>query len=146
MKKNAVILASVLCGFLIAALAFAAGATVTRQGEPSKEIQALQIEKRDVLRQKAKLVEAKYKMGNVAFDVKMAADNQLLDAEFDLATAQAQRIAICDKKLKNLEEWQTYLEKRKKGGYSFSQTALFDAQIACIDAKIQLAKEKNVGN
>jgi hypothetical protein len=143
MKNKIFGLIFVVCGISVITVAFASDSLQSSQNEAHQKIVSLLKEKRDILQKKMDLLKKQFQSGTVTFDSVILATNQLLDAEFDLAATKEERIVICEKKLKNAQEYERIIKDKHKSGFQVLATAVLDARAACLDAEIQLIREKS---
>lgn len=89
-------------------------------------------ERRDVLKTRVEVIEALLTIAKSPPEAVLAARDELLDAEYSLATSKAQRIDVLKQKLVNAKEYETIIKARKQ-----------DAQAS--EADVLMAKARRLG-
>jgi hypothetical protein len=127
---------------IVIASAIAADPPVPGQDEASQQLEFLLKARRDTLRQIVNLLEAERRTGGRATEEPiLRASNQLLDAELDLASTKAERIALREKVVTNLQQIEKITAAQVGFGVRKPEEAL-QATAARLKAEIQLLREK----
>ena len=136
-----------LSGFAI--LAVCIGMTALTNAEnsaaaPDEEVRKLLTERRDTLRDRLHAVEASFKIGLTETTVVVAAENELLDAELELANQPADRIAIREAVVANMKRIEDRTRQQLDNGAALQQDVLL-AKAARLQAEIELLRERGIG-
>lgn len=103
------------------------------------KLTSLREERRDVLKTRVEMIEALFKITKQPYEAVLAARDDLLDAEYELATNRAQRIAVVRQKLVNAKEYEAVMEQRKRDA-SASQAEVLMATARCLGVEIELLR------
>lgn len=104
------ILCVVWCGSLCSSFA------QDNEAKHGKEIRALLAERRDTLRLRLETVDVLYRSGKVGIERVISANNDLLEAELELCSSQAEKVEVSKKRLDNLRALEKIvLEKHASG-------------------------------
>lgn len=105
------------------------------------ELKELLTKRRDVLRQLVKAMEEKRSIGVLQVDSVVAAREQLLNADLQLATTQKQRLEIYQERIDNMQVLEDSLKVRHQA-VGAPVESLLAATAARLQAEIDLAREK----
>jgi hypothetical protein len=138
-----------LCPMVAAiVLVSAAGADppLPQQNETAKQVESLLKERRDTFRQLVDMLGQQHRAGIVTEVSVLRATDQLLDAELDLASTKAERIAIREKLVANLRKLEKLIEGMVQAGVRGADAPTIEdalrAKAARLKAEIQLLREK----
>lgn len=109
--------------------------------EPSLELTALLKERREVLQQRAAMVEARFRAGTASFHEVATAANDLMYAELAIARMSEDRIAIYEKIIANLRRLESAVGERVRAGQATRDDLLL-AKAARLKVQIELAQER----
>ena len=142
MKRRHAIVLTVLASSTVATLLCS---TIVAQNktDSAQKIQALLLERRDVLKQRLLVLETQLKNGLIsALDIVVSARNDLLKAELALATNKQQRVELLRQRLKNFQEFEKYNKERFDAGQGSFETDVLLSQAERIQAQIDLMREE----
>ena len=136
-----------ICASIVAVVSFAglaiSGSFTSQNDDASldKRIHTLLVERRDTLRQRSAALDERFTQGRVVFESVLFARNDLLDAELELASSKAERIAAHEKRLDNYRELEKLMMARHAVGASTTEDGLM-AKAARLRAEIELLREQ----
>ena len=107
----------------------------------SPEVFKLLTQRRDTLRSLLEIREQKYRTGLVQNDVVFAARNLVFEAELELATSGKERIAVLEKHVKNLQDFEKFQSSRARTGES-TQEALLQVRATRLATQVALLRER----
>ena len=125
--------------FLLAALVTLPGRDVV--GQTSERLTALLNERREVLRKLVDAAEQRYRAGAATLEAAIRASNQLLEAELELADTKAERIAVHEKLVGNLQRLEQVAEARRAAAAAALEEVL-EAKAARLKGEITLLRER----
>jgi outer membrane protein TolC len=126
------------CGLLAAAFALAAP-------PESAEAKKLLMERRNVLKQITDLQSKLYESGQVRIDSVLLAQRELFEADLELVEQKPQRIAICERLVKALENTEA-VSQRLHGAGETTIVDVLSSKAARLKAQAQLANERQGDN
>jgi len=104
-------------------------------------------ERRDALQKIVEVFKSKYDRGMVKIDTVYRAQNDLLNAELDLATTKGDRVAIMKKQLENFQSMESRaLELQKIGAQGGEVEVVLTATAARLQAEIQWLRESRTSD
>jgi hypothetical protein len=103
------------------------------------EIKELMIQRRDVLKQRVAAVDEQFRVGRTALGELVAAQNDLLTAELELAESKTKRVALLTERLANCEKLEQFAELNVRNGIGLIQEQLV-AKAARLSAQIALLR------
>lgn len=109
-------------------------------GKDAEKLAALRKERRDVLEQATKQVQAAYQRGVVEYESIPRILVELLNAELELAPDRAARIAVREKILEQFKKLEEFAAARVQAARA-SNTELLEAKAARLKAEIDLLVE-----
>ncbi len=136
-----------LCGAaVVAVLALSLSAPVWAQSAPKakskSKVVELQQKRRDVLAQRASLLEKQWATGMAALESVIGAYVALLDAELQMAKGAKERIKAHTSHLNKMRSLEAATEKGHKAG-TIAKEAVLLVQAARMQAEIDLALDQN---
>ncbi len=111
-----------------------------QQTSPDHRINSLLAERQDTLRSRVEWFTARQKAGHTSLENVIRAQNELLNAELDIAKTTAERIQIHEKRVKNfcfLEK--VLMQQRSDGQATYDEICV--AKAARLTAKIELLQD-----
>jgi outer membrane protein TolC len=126
------------CGLLATAFTLAAP-------PESAEAKKLLMERRNVLKQITDLQSKAYESGQVRIDSVLLAQSNLFEADLELAEQKSQRIEICERLVKMLENIEAVSQKLHAAGEATIVDVL-SSKAARLKAQAQLTNELQGGN
>jgi hypothetical protein len=141
--KGSLFFSCAVAAAVVVISAIAADVPPSTPADAVKQLESLLQERRDTLRKIVEYVQAQEKTG--AFDLPDAirVSNELIEAELELATSKAQRIALQQKFVANLKRIEQFLQRSAEVGRGTDATKKhLEAKAARLKAEIQLAREK----
>jgi outer membrane protein TolC len=109
--------------------------------DTSAKLESLLRERRDTLRQLVQVVGVHYRDGRTTEDAVVCANNRLLEAELDLLTAKAERIAVYEQLVENMRRLEEVAAARHEVGVGSIEEVLA-AKAARLRAEIELVRMK----
>ena len=117
------------------------------QSTDNEKINRLMEERRDALQKIVEVFKSKYDRGMVKIDTVYRAQNDLLNAELDLATTKGDRVAIMKKQLENFQSMESRaLELQKIGAQGGEVEVVLTATAARLQAEIQWLRESRTSD
>jgi outer membrane protein TolC len=104
------------------------------------EIQKLQKERIDVLRQVVETLFERYRSGTTDFRAVLSAHHDLLNARLDATDRPKERVVLLQEQLTLAEKTMQYAEARFQQGFS-TQVDPLQAKALCLDIRIRLLRE-----
>ncbi len=98
-------------------------------------------ERRDVLKTRVEALEALFKIARSPREAVTSARNDLLDAEYELATNRAQRIDVLQQKLANAKEYESLMEQQNRDA-RVTQADVLMATARRLGVEIELLREQ----
>ncbi len=139
--RNRFLLACVGGVAVLVTTTFAGTPPKTAPDEAAQQLASLLKERRDTLQRMVDVLAAQHKSGAATFDAVVLALDRLCDAEIELATTSADRIAAYEKKVANLLANEKYLELKFRAGHT-TEIVVLDAKATRLKAEIQLLRER----
>jgi hypothetical protein len=108
----------------------------------NKKVTSLLEQRRDVLKTRLAMLEALFRAGKrTTPEEVIAARDDLLDAEFEVASDRAQRVAVLQKKLTNAKQFEALMKRRKNDARATEADVLM-ATARRLAVEIELAREE----
>ena len=130
---------------VLVSTAFCLGSSTNGQegAEAGEAIQLTKLlgQRRDVLLQLVEALEHQFSQGLCQVDSVVAAREQFLDAELQLASGKTERLEILQKKVDNMRELEDFMKIRHQDGRTTLENVL-SATAARLQAEIDLVREK----
>jgi outer membrane protein TolC len=126
------------CGLVAAAFTLAAA-------PESAEAKKLLMERRNVLKEITDIQAKAYERGEVRLDSLLHTQRELFEADLELAEQKKQRIEICERIVKTLENIEA-VSQRQHGAGEASIIDVLSSKAARLKAQAQLASERQGGN
>ena len=111
------------------------------ESDSSVVLNELLTERRDTLAKRLATLETKSAQGQLKIDAVIAARDQLLDAELQLAKTKEQRLAIFQKRIDNMRELEDSVKLQNENGLATPES-LLAATAARLQAEIDLVRER----
>ena len=109
----------------------------------TNEIEKLQKEKIVALQKAVQIYVLQYEQGAVIFSSYYDAQNELINAQFELISNSQERIILLTTQLDLANNVYQHIEGRYTAGFRFSEVDLIKAKVLCLDIKIKLLRELN---
>jgi hypothetical protein len=137
--QRVVVAVAVLC----LPLCFAIPIPLFGQGADSSstKLRSLLEQRRDVLKTRVEILDALFTSSRGSREAVTTARNDLLDAEYELATKKTQRIEVLQKKLENAKEYELLMEQRKKDARA-TQADVLMATALRLGIEVKLLREQ----
>lgn len=117
------------------------------QSTDNEQINRLMAERRDALQKIVEVFKSKYDRGMVKIDTVYRAQNDLLNAELDLATTKGDRVAIMKKQLENFQSMESRARDLQKIGAQGGEVeVVLTATAARLQAEIQWLRESRTSD
>lgn len=131
-----------LTAIAVFSLAVAAGTFAQSKADPVEDqVRALMKQKQEVLEQRVQLLRETYLRGSIPFDEVLAARNDLLEVELELAASMDERLSILESQLQNLRQLEE-LTKRHFATGQAPQADLLGARAARLGAEIAVLRAR----
>lgn len=117
---------------------------VMSAGQDSEETGSLDDllkQRRDTLQQVVEVVTKEYHSGNKSFASVVQAKDRLIDAELELVNSRQERLVLLRQQVEMFENLSAVIDERFALG-QVTQSERLAAQVAFLDAKIELAREQ----
>ena len=111
----------------------------------SAETKKLLLERRNVLKQVADLQGKAYENGQVRIEPLLLAQRDLFEAELELAEMKRQRIDICERLVKAMENIEAVTQKQNRAGER-TIIDILSSKAARLKAQAQLANERQAAD
>jgi outer membrane protein TolC len=137
-----------ICVFVVAVLLIAwcadsfSSAAQNDGGDLKTKITELMTQRRDTLRERFTAVQARYNSGTMSVDAVITANDDLLDAELELASSKPERLELCKKRVENLRGLEKVLAQRHEQGSASIESKLL-ATAARLQAEIDCLREQS---
>lgn len=109
--------------------------------EASAQLDNLLKQRRETLQQLVKVTSEQYRIGRSSIDSVTRASDQLLNAELELARDRSSRIAIHNKRIDLLKDFEKIAQSQFRAGDA-TQEDVLAARAAALGAEIQLLREQ----
>lgn len=116
-----------------------------QNGKQSDTLDDLLKQRRDTLQQLVKVVKEQYHQGTSDYAAVAKSTDQLIDAELELADNHQERIALLKRRVDLMESLEALTEGQFLSGQRAPSEPL-QARAAVLEAKIELARERDKGN
>lgn len=123
-------------------LSFGMFCTAFASAADSPEAKKLLLERRNVLKEIADIQSKAYASGEVQIHDVLLTNRELLEAELGLAEQKDQRVAICERLAKTLEEIEAISQRRHASG-EVTTIDVLKSKAARLKAQAQLANERS---
>lgn len=116
-------------------------AALKRDKKLQREVNKLLTERRDVLRDRARILEASFREGNQTLESVTAARIALIDADLELADSKADRVRLRESYLDNVKTLELYAKSMFEAGRQ-SRVAVLGARAERLNAEVNLLREQ----
>lgn len=107
----------------------------------SNRLLALQVERRDTLRELHDVIASRYQQGQASIDELIRIRSTVLEAELPLAATKRERLILLEQQVDNFRELEEITQQRFEAGQTPSGPAL-SAKAARLAAEIDLEQER----